>query len=109
MQNLNMRRNCRRFSAQVGQLTNSTQKPQRLRCCGRVLSEQELLVNGQGRRMANGQGRGMGKNQGRGHGQGMANNQGRGLGHGVQNGQGLGMRNCQGRGQGVVNVQDQQD
>ena len=88
MQNLNMRKNCQRFSAQVGQLMNCTQKPQRLRCCGHVLTDQELLVNGQGR------GQGMGNNQGRGQGRGQC----------IAKGQSQG----RGRGQGMVNDQDQQ-
>ena len=77
MQELNMRRgNCRRSA----QATNCTQKLQRVRCCGRVLSEQEvsdqLLLNkrGQGRRMANGQGQG--KRMGNGQGKRMENGQG---------------------------------
>ena len=85
MQELNMKKkNCHRFSAQAEQRTNCTQKSQRIRCCGRVITEQEvndeLLRNGQGqgKRMANGQGQGkrMANGQGQGQGKRMANGQG---------------------------------
>jgi hypothetical protein len=77
MQNLNMRKNCRRFSAQINQTINCTPKSQRLRCCGRVLSEQELFMKeqGRGKGMKSNKGRGMGMNQGKGCGQGLANGQ----------------------------------
>lgn len=113
MQNLHMQRNCRRFSAQVGQQMNCTQKIQRVRCCGRVLNEQEigneLSENSQGRGqgMRHKQGRGQGRGQGmannqaggQGRGQRMANNQGNGRGCGQ------GMAKAQGRGQGMISNQ----
>ena len=89
MQNVNMKkRNCHRFSTQAEQLMNCTPQLQRIRCCGHVLTDQELLVNGQGR------GQGMGNNQGRGQGRGQC----------IAKGQSQG----RGRGQGMVNDQDQQ-
>ena len=87
MQNLNMRKsNCRRFSDQTGQRMNCTQKLQRLRCCGRVLSEQEVsdgTVSGKGKWLPKGCNKGLTNGQGRG--QGLANGQGRG--QGLANGQ----------------------
>jgi hypothetical protein len=80
MQELNMRQgNCRRL-AQAEQATNCTQKLQRVRCCGRVFSEQEVSLEriengqgkGQGKRMANGQGKGQGKRMANGQGKRMA-------------------------------------
>ena len=79
MQNLHMQRNCRRFSAQVGQQMNCTQKIQRVRCCGRVHSAQEndsaLLENNQDRGRGCGQGRENNRGKGQGRGQCMTNNQ----------------------------------
>ena len=96
MQALNIRKeNCHRFFAQIGQRMNCAQKSQRIRCCGRVISEQEVsngfLIKGKsrGQGMANGQGCGQGKANGQGCGQGKANGQGRG--QGKANGQGQGI------------------
>ena len=70
MQELNMQNNnCHRFSAQSKQQTDCTQKSQRVRCCGRVFSEQEVNLE----RMANGQGKG--KRKANGQGKRMANGQ----------------------------------
>ena len=108
------RRNCNPV-----QPANCTQPIPRVRCCGRVISEQELnnglLINnyGKGRKMMNninsdiqnGQGRGQGRGiqngqgQGQGQGRGMQNGQGQGQGRGMQNGQG------QGQGRGMQNGQ----
>jgi len=79
MQNLTMRKsNCRRLSEKTGQRMNCIQKLQRLRCCGRVLSEQEVsdgIVAGKGKCLSHGQGRGQGLANGQGRGQGLANGQ----------------------------------
>jgi len=88
------KKNCHRFSAQAEQRTNCTQKSQRIRCCGRVITEQEvndeLLRNGQGqgKRMANGQGQGQGKRMANGQGQGKRMANGQGQGKRMANGQG---------------------
>lgn len=76
MQNLNMRKsNCRRLSEKTGQRMNCIQKLQRLRCCGRVLSEQEVSdgVAGKGKGLPKGCKKGLANGQGRG--QGLANGQ----------------------------------
>jgi hypothetical protein len=89
MQEFNMRKgNCRRVD-QVEQPTNCVQKSQRIRCCGRVITQQEvgdqlltneqcqgrgqgrLLVQGQGRLLVQGQGRLLVQGQGRGQGRGQ--------------------------------------
>ncbi|MFT6987497.1 MAG: hypothetical protein ACJAT7_003353, partial [Psychromonas sp.] len=77
MPELNIKKeNYHRFSAQIGQRMNCTQKLQRLRCCGRVISEQEASDG----LLRKGQGRGQGIANGQGRGQGIANGQGRGQG-----------------------------
>jgi len=93
MQNLNTaNENCRR-TVRVEQAADCTRK--RLRCCGRVLNEQELSPpemnnqkngKGQGKRKGNRQlnnmagGQGKGRAMGNGQGRRRANTQGRGMG-----------------------------
>lgn len=103
-------------SDQTEQPADCTQKLQHVRCCGRVITEQEagdkLFTNrkgqchgkhkenaqrdGQGKHMANGQGHSQGKcmTNGQGHGQGkcMTNAQGHGQGKRMANGQCRGKR-----------------
>jgi len=92
MQTLKMRQgNCRR-TAQVNQAVNCTLTYQRIRCCGQVLSEQEITLLTE-----NKQGRGRGKRQRIASVQGTDNN----------NGQGQCMSNRQGRGQGKNKANNQ--
>jgi len=97
MQELNIRkRNCRRFTERANPLINRAQQLQPVRCCGRVLTEQELSTGF----LINGRGRGIGRGRGR----GRANAQGQVLGRGIS--QGRGRANCRGRGRCMANGQD---
>ena len=103
MQALNRRKeNCRR-SGPAEQTTDCIQKQKRLRCCGRVFSEQESVLTESGDNQTNviGQGKRKGNRQLN----NLENAQGRGLG----NGQGRRKGNTQGRrmgnGQGKSNAQ----
>lgn len=70
--------NCQRFSAQPEQQNECSTKSKRVRCCGRVISEQEFTNEfskncqgkGQGKRMNQGQGQGKRLGQGQGKKQG---------------------------------------
>lgn len=75
MQEVNIRKeNCRRFSAQIGQRMNCTQKVQRVRCCGRVINEQDAdnkrTLDNRGKCMKNGQAKRMGQGPGKRNGNG---------------------------------------
>jgi len=105
MQEMNRRRNCSRTSVNQEPSVQCQQKQQRIRCCGRVISKDELnnqpIEDFQGRCTQNRQGQGRRNNQEnrvqneQSQGRGRRNGQGRGS----QNGLGKGRQNGQGKGQ----------
>ena len=95
MQELHKRkRNCRHVAKDTRRSEQCTQRQQRIRCCGRVVSEEEftdsLLEKGfeqipqAEQRQAIGQGRRRQNGQGNGKGQGRRRFQGQGQGQGQQ-------------------------
>ncbi|MGL1955754.1 MAG: hypothetical protein OCD00_00345 [Colwellia sp.] len=79
MKTLDMRQGYCRRAAQINQAVNLPRPQQRIRCCGRVLSEQEIDLFAE-KKQGRGQGKGqrMGNGQGQGQGQRMGNCQGQG-------------------------------
>ena len=112
MQTLEMKRGSCRRAEQRNQAINCNLTYQRLRCCGRILNDQEMNVmteQGECRGQDNSNGEGINSNQEqglrKGYGRGnrhakaqrIASNQGRGRGQRNGNGQGKGQRMSNGQ------------